>query len=152
MIWNSHLCLCYCFYQLGLCSVSYAANYSIYRFCITIKDFHFFFFFKSDCCPRLRNCNFLCVICIQADLLCYFLLNKKRLGVSSQFGSLFILYISTAKPFSLLVKRYIEVEINKHGIRYALIEPTLRCLKYIKGMFNPYAFWHSYLFIPQHLL
>ena len=25
-IWNSHVCLCFCFYQLGLCSVSYTAN------------------------------------------------------------------------------------------------------------------------------
>ena len=36
------LCLsvCFCFYQLGLCSVSYTANeYSIYNFCIIIKDF-----------------------------------------------------------------------------------------------------------------
>ena len=32
--------LCFCFYQLGLCSVSYTANeYSIYHFCIIIKDF-----------------------------------------------------------------------------------------------------------------
>ena len=42
----------FCFFRLGLCSVSYTANeYSIYHFCIMIKDFHFFF--KSDCCPRL---------------------------------------------------------------------------------------------------
>ena len=36
------LCLpvCFCFYQLGLCSVSYTANdYSIYHFCVIIKDF-----------------------------------------------------------------------------------------------------------------
>ena len=36
------LCLpvCFCFYQLGLCSVSYTANeYSLYHFCIIIKDF-----------------------------------------------------------------------------------------------------------------
>ena len=39
MIWNSHLCQCFCFYQLGLCSVSFTANeYSIYHFCIMIKD------------------------------------------------------------------------------------------------------------------
>ena len=25
-IWNSHVCLCFYFYQLGLCSVSYTAN------------------------------------------------------------------------------------------------------------------------------
>ena len=34
------LSVCFCFYQLGLCSVSYTANeYSIYHFCIIIKDF-----------------------------------------------------------------------------------------------------------------
>ena len=32
--------VCFAFYQLGLCSVSYTANeYSIYHFCIIIKDF-----------------------------------------------------------------------------------------------------------------
>ena len=69
------LCLpvCFCFYQLGLCSVSYTANeYSIYHFSIIIENF-LIYFLKSDYCPR--NYNFLCVICIQADLLCYFLLN-----------------------------------------------------------------------------
>ena len=39
----------------------------------------------------------------------------KRVRVSSQFNSIFILYISTAKPFSLL-RGYIEVKINKHEI------------------------------------
>ena len=39
----------------------------------------------------------------------------KRVRTSSQFNSLFILYISTAKPFSL-VRGYIEVKINKHEI------------------------------------
>ena len=35
------LCLqvCFCFYQLGLCSVGYTANeYSIYHFCIIINE------------------------------------------------------------------------------------------------------------------
>ena len=33
------LLVCFCFYWLGLCSVSYTANeYSIYHFCIIIKD------------------------------------------------------------------------------------------------------------------
>ena len=71
------LCLpvCFCFYQFGLCSVSYTANeYSIYHFSIIMEDF-FISILKSDYnCPRLWNYNFLCVICIQADLLCYFLL------------------------------------------------------------------------------
>ena len=26
---------------------------------------------------------------------------------------------------------------------------TLRCLKYIKGIFSPYAVWHSYFSIPR---
>ena len=35
-----YLPVCFRFYQLGLCSVSYTANeYSIYHFCIIIKDF-----------------------------------------------------------------------------------------------------------------
>ena len=58
----------------------------------------------------------------------------KMLRVSSQFNSLFILYIFTAKPFSLLVRGYIEVKINKHEIWWALTQLTLRCLKYIKGI------------------
>ena len=55
----------------------------------------------------------LCVICIQAELLCYLLFNEKAAAGFSQFNSLSILYISTAKPFSL-VRGYIEVKINKH--------------------------------------
>ena len=39
----------------------------------------------------------------------------KWVRISSQFNSVFILYISTAKPFSL-VRGYIEVKINKHEI------------------------------------
>ena len=37
-----------CFYRTGLCSVSYIADeYSIYHFCIMIKDL-IHFFFKND--------------------------------------------------------------------------------------------------------
>ena len=50
---------------------------------IMIKDFHFFF--KSDNCPRPWNCNFLCVICIQANLLCYFLLNERAARFKSSY-------------------------------------------------------------------
>ena len=39
----------------------------------------------------------------------------KRVRVLSQFNSHLILYISTAKPFSLL-RGYIKVKINKHKI------------------------------------
>ena len=115
----------FCFYQLGSCSVSYTANeYSIYHFCIMIKDFSISFsrviivqdfetvrpgfHYTANATtttqkqsdyrveqssftlialfwPEIGRCrdrnwlmetrlNFLCVICIQADLLCYFLL------------------------------------------------------------------------------
>ena len=51
LVWNSHLCLRFCFSQLGLCSVSYPANeYSIFHFCIMVKEPHFFF--KSDCLSK----------------------------------------------------------------------------------------------------
>ena len=70
------LCLpvCFCFYQLGLCSVSYTANeYSIYHFRIVIKDL-FISFSRVIIVQDFETVTF-CVICIQADLLCYFLLN-----------------------------------------------------------------------------
>ena len=59
---KTFLPVCFFFYQLGLCSVSYTADeHSIYHFLslFYIKDFsflfifHFHFFFKSDNCPRL---------------------------------------------------------------------------------------------------
>ena len=41
---QSPLSIFSCFYQLGLCSVTYTANeYSIYHFCVMIKDFPFLF-------------------------------------------------------------------------------------------------------------
>ena len=43
LIWNSQLCLCFCFYQLGLCSVSYTANDSIYHFWYYDKRLPFLF-------------------------------------------------------------------------------------------------------------
>ena len=49
------LCLlvCFCFYQLGLCSVSYTANEcTIYRFSIIIESF-LISLSQSDYCPRL---------------------------------------------------------------------------------------------------
>ena len=71
LIWNIHFV---CRYQLGLCSVGYTANeYSIYHFCIIIKDF-FISFLRVIIVQDFETVTF-CVICIQADLLCYFLLN-----------------------------------------------------------------------------
>ena len=38
----------------------------------------------------------------------------------------------------------LKVKINKHEIWQALTQLKLMCLKYIKGIFNPYAVWRSY--------
>ena len=59
----------------------------------------------------------------------------KRLHVSDHFDSLFILYISTAKPFSLLVRGYIEVKIN------------FEMSKIYQGNFQ--SAWHSCFLIPR---
>ena len=86
------LCLpvCFCFYQLGLCSVSYTANeYSIYHFSIIIEDF-LISFLKSEYCPRLWNYNFLRVIVYKltfSAIFCWI----KRVRVSKNFNSAFIL-------------------------------------------------------------
>ena len=40
------------------------------------------------------------------------------------------------------------MKINKHEIWYVLIQLTLRCLKYMKGMFCPNVIWYSYFLIP----
>ena len=55
---------------------------------------------------------------MQGDLLCCFLLDKSE-RVPSQFNSLFIRYISTAKSISL-VRVYVEMKINKHEICFDL--------------------------------
>ena len=41
------------------------------------------------------------------------------------------------------------MKISKHDIWSALTLTTLRCLKYIKGIFSPYAVWYSYFSIPR---
>ena len=65
----------FCFYQLGLCSVTYTASeYSIYHFCVMIKDFSISF--SRVIIVQDFETVILCIICIQTDL-CYFLLNKK---------------------------------------------------------------------------
>ena len=107
---QSPLCM-FCFYQLGLCSVSYTANeYFIYHFyiimsisfsrVIIVQDFETVTFYVLFVCKTTFSVIF-----------CWI----KRVRVSSQFNSLSIPYISTAKPFSL-VRGYIEVKINKHEI------------------------------------
>ena len=64
--------ICFCFYQLGLCSVSYTAHeYSIYHFCV-IKDF-LISFSRVIIVQDFETVTF-CVICMEPDLL-FFLLN-----------------------------------------------------------------------------
>ena len=142
---DRHLCLCFCSCQLGLYSVSYTTNkYSFYHFCIMIKAFSISFSrviivqdFETVTFYVLFVYTFSVIFCCM-----------KKVPVLGQFNSLFILYISTAKPFSLS-RGYIEVKINKHEIWSALIQLTLRCLKYIKGIFNSCIVWHSYFLIPR---
>ena len=53
--------------------LSYTA---IYYFCIMIKDFSISFS-RVIIVQDFETVTFLCVICMQAGLLCYFLLNEK---------------------------------------------------------------------------
>ena len=104
------LCLpvCFCFYQLGLYSVSYTANvYSIYYFCIIIKDF--FISFSREII--VQTVTFY-VLFVYKSTFSVIFCRIKRVRVSRKFNSLFILYISIAKPF----KGDIEVKISKHDI------------------------------------
>ena len=105
----------FCFYQLDLCSVSYTPNeYSIiYLFCIIMKDF-FISFSRVIVVQDFETVTFYVLFVykpIFSVLFCWI----KRVRVSGKFNSLFILYISTAKPISL-VRGYIEVKISKHDI------------------------------------
>ena len=94
-------------------SVIQLMNTRFYHFCVLIKDFHFFS--RVIVVQDFKTVTFYVLFVYKQTLFVIFCLMKK-LVVSSQFNSLFILYISTAKPFSLLVKGHIEVKINKHEI------------------------------------
>ena len=66
--------VCFCFYQLGLCSDSYTANeYSIYHFCIMIKDFSISLS-KVSVVQDIETVTFY-VISVYNPTFCYFLLN-----------------------------------------------------------------------------
>ena len=97
------LCLpvCFCFYQLGLCSVSYTAiEYSIYHFCIIIKDF-FISFSRVIIVPDFETVTFY-VLFVYKPTFSVIFCRIKRVRVSRKFNGLFILYIFTAKPVSLV--------------------------------------------------
>ena len=114
MEYSLSLPVCFCFYQLGLCLVSYTVNeYSIYHFCIIIKDF-FMSFSRVIIVQDFETVTFYVLFVYKRtfSVISYWI---KRARVSRKFSSLFILYISTAKPISL-VRGYIEVKISKHDI------------------------------------
>ena len=94
--------------------ISYTVNeYSIYHFCIVIKDF-FHFFSRVIIVKDFETVTFYVLFLYKPTfsvIFCWI----KRVRVSRTFNSLFILYISTAKPIGL-VRGYIEVKISKHSI------------------------------------
>ena len=55
------------------------------------------------------------VLLVYMPTFCVIFCRIKRVRISRKFKSLFILYISTVKPISL-VRGYIEVKISKHDI------------------------------------
>ena len=104
----------FCFYRLGLCSVSYTAyEYSIYHFSIMIEDFYISFS-RVIIVQDFETVPFH-VLFVYKPTFSIIFCWMKRLRVLSQFSSLFTLYISTVKSFSL-VRECTEVKINKHKI------------------------------------
>ena len=94
--------------------VRYTANeYSICHFFIMIKDVSISFS-RVIIVQDFETVTFY-VLFVYKPTLCIIFCWMKRVRVSSQFNSLFILYISTAKPFSL-VRMYIEMKINRDEI------------------------------------
>ena len=68
------LCLpvCFCFYQLGLCSVSYTANkYSICHFCIIIKGV-FISFLRVIIVQDFETVTFMCYLYTSRPSLLFF--------------------------------------------------------------------------------
>ena len=86
---ENSLCLlvCFCFYQIGLCSVSYTANeYFIYHFCIIIEDF-FISFSRVIIVQDFETVTFYALFVYKPTFSVIFCW-MKRLHVSSQFSSL----------------------------------------------------------------
>ena len=86
------LCLpvCFSFYQLGLCSVSYTANeYSAYHFCTIIKDF-FISFSRVIIVQDFETITFYVLFVYKLTFSVIFFWIK-RVRVSRKFNSLFIL-------------------------------------------------------------
>ena len=85
----------------------------LYYFCIIIKDF-FISFSREIIVQDFETVTFY-VLFVYKPTFSVIFYWMKRVRISSQFNSLFILYISTAKHFSL-VMGYIEVKISTYEI------------------------------------
>ena len=91
---------CFCSYQVGLHSVSYTANeYSIYRFCIMIKELSISFS-RVIIVKDFKAVTFN-VLFVYKPTICVIFCWMKRVHVSSQSNGHFILYISTARRLVL---------------------------------------------------
>ena len=136
--------LCFCFYQIGLCSVSHTANeYSIYHFRIIIKDF-FISFSRVIIVQDFETVTFDVLFVYNPTFFVIFCFIK-RVRVSRKFSSLFILFISTAKPISLVY--WSEDKQTRHLVSF---DPaSFKMSKICEGNFQSYAVWHSYFSIPR---
>ena len=105
------LCLpvCFCFYQLGLSSVSYTANeYSVYHFCIIIKDF-FISFSRVIIVQDFETVTFYVL------LVPSLLFSVELKGCAFQESSIVFSSYTFPQP-NLSVRGYVEVKISKHDI------------------------------------
>ena len=90
-----------------------ANEYYIYHFRVTLKDLSISFprvMIVQDFKTVTFDVLFVCKPAFSV-VFCW----MKRVSVSSHFNSLFIIYISTAKPFSL-VRGFVKMKINKYEI------------------------------------
>ena len=75
------------------------------------------FFFNSDCCPRLWNCNFLCIQFVYKPIFSVIFCWIRRMHVSSHFNSLFI-----RQPNLLVLLRPFSTRQNfLHGATFSFV-------------------------------
>ena len=114
LIWNIHFVCQYVFAFINLvCVQSVIQLMSTYHFCIYYKRL-FHFFLRVIIVQDFETVTFY-VLSVYKPTFSVIFCWIKMVRVSRKFNSLFILYISTAKPISL-VGGYIEVKISKHDI------------------------------------
>ena len=109
------LCLpvCFCFYQLGFCSISYTGNeYSIYHFCIIIKDF-FISFSRVIIVHDFETELSMCYLYTSRPSL---LFSVELKGCAFQESSIVFSSYTFPQPNLSVSYGYIEVKISKHDI------------------------------------